>query len=1446
MSDKELKSTIAIEVDGSGVSTGVAAVKRDLSSLGTAAQDAGKAMAGVGGAAQEGLKGAGKEVEATQRTINAFVSQIKNSVTDIKAAGDAAEKYRLRAIDKGIPENIYAPYVAQLKAVQQEQLNLANAAVKTNGQVAMSAAAMTNAMRGVPAQFTDIIVSLQSGQAPLTVLMQQGGQLKDMFGGVGNAVKAMGTYVLGLVNPLSLTAVAVGVLGYAAYSAAENTKALQNALTLTGAQGVTSLSNLDNVAKGLIAVGVRSGTAKDALVEFINAGVRVDGNLQAITKAAIDLEKYGGAAVQETAKAFAELSKDPLSSLDKLTLATYQQVEALLKQGDRTGAVVAAQKAFTESTENTARALSAQQGPIDVATEAWKRYGAAVWDTVKGVTAAVTGGGSKTGNAVREDLQKKRDRYAAEGYDTTKEDAELARYKRLDEAQKQGIANLQKEGELKNLIAKFDEKDEATKKLRERNLLLADNNKLLAAGLITQKQFDDSLKAFDKAPKAKNNVLSDADKGLREYNDLIAKSVGLNANFSEEWDKLSAAYKAGKINIDGLTLAQAELLKEQKFSKDIVKSLTAETDAYAKAEAATTAAHVAAINTLDKRTKHLQEQLAKQLEHNAAIGLSADAVGELEQATHLLNAAELERKANLQDGVMRSLDVIDGLREQAKLEREIAEAKRAGGAKKAAKEAFDEWKKTADKINDSITDALMRGFESGKGFAENLRDTVVNMFKTMVLRPTVSAIVNPVAQGITSMMGFSGAANAADATSQFGGTLGALTLGGSTIAAIGSSVATGVSAGLAGTSIAEAATAYSAAGMSGVAGGLSAGSAIGSGLAAIGPVGWAALAALAVLSLQDHGKPSNNTGDSAGFFDASGKLTSRQSIALQTASADNFVDALQKSYLDSAKALGIGIAQTAFGFGSNTGKNGESPNSIVWSQIGGGAFDPAKNAFNSGEVSAAQTQLAASRAVFAALQGSDLPAYLSKMFDGLNAASMTQEQISNTLAYAQSIKQVRDALLETREPLQILKDNVSQGMAALATSADTFKQDFVKAIDAGITPGDLAQWQALQTAMNDLAAASGKANEAVRSTADILNERIRLQDRLDELTMTSAQLIEKQRSAIDASNVSLFDQVQAQEAVKAATDAATSAAEAMAQRVSGAMASLADTQISLQAQLLAAQGDASGALALTRKSALAKLTDGLAEADAASVTAAYEYNTALEDQIKALNDAKSAAEAAASAQASAASAAQRAAEQLRTAWQSVTDSIFAEVKRIRGLMGGGGAQSYAQAQAAFSITTAQARAGDQDAAKLLPALSQTLLTLAEANATTLAELRRIQGRTASSLDLTGRGIAGQYGLQLPSFDVGTNYVPHDMLAQVHKGEAIIPKAYNPVNAGGHSNADMAAELREVRSLLAQIMDSSKDTAKSTRTLEKTIVAVTEGGTGMLIAANSEIPVTVLM
>lgn len=43
---------------------------------------------------------------------------------------------------------------------------------------------------------------------------------------------------------------------------------------------------------------------------------------------------------------------------------------------------------------------------------------------------------------------------------------------------------------------------------------------------------------------------------------------------------------------------------------------------------------------------------------------------------------------------------------------------------------------------------------------------------------------------------------------------------------------------------------------------------------------------------------------------------------------------------------------------------------------------------------------------------------------------------------------------------------------------------------------------------------------------------------------------------------------------------------------------------------------------------------------------------------------------------------------------------------------------------------------------------------------------------------------------LQSFDVGTDYVPQDMIAKIHKGERIVPAKFNPANGGGNVSVEI--------------------------------------------------------
>lgn len=951
--------------------------------------------------------------------------------------------------------------------------------------------------------------------------------------------------------------------------------------------------------------------------------------------------------------------------------------------------------------------------------------------------------------------------------------------------------------------------------LLERKQALEGAPDVKAAQDNAKQQLDIQLAGYERASKAFDDYQKSQQKALD-----TAHAMGLSSDeeFIRSREKLSLGINQGQqqlveqemaaVRKSGLPLKE-RIGQEQKFTTELHKlkgeQVQIVQDAQAAMEIADQKAYRAALESNAKtveeaqdRARQLQDQLKVQQQATAEIGLNAVEVANLRNETAILAAVEKERLATLMENA--SPELAQAYRDQAQAMRQIAQEAVKGANKSAAVEAAQkaaqEWQKTAEKINDSITDALLRGFESGKDFAANLRDTVVNMFKTLVLRPVVSAVVNPVAQGITGVLGMSGAANAAG-TIGAGNTVGMLTLGGSTIAAIGSSVATGISAGLAGTSLAGATAAYSAAGMTGVAGGLSAGSAIGSGLAAIGPVGWAALAAIAVSQLikGNGGTPTSGTGEASATFDSLGRRIDTTTIDAWgglSKTADKAINEFQKSYAAAAKSLGAGLVNTTFSFGSNTGKDGQGNNFALGVRAGASSFS------TGGEqvYSDAAFSLAASRAVFAALQGSDLPAYLAKVFNGLTAGELSQDQITNTLAYAQTLKQVRDGLLETREPLQILKDNVAEGIAALGTSSETFKTDFVAAIDGGITPEKLAQWQGLQSAMTELAAASGKAADAVkdvgRSIADIANERQRLQDQLDELTLSSTELLAKQRNAIDASNRALFDQVQVAQTLR----------DELNQRND------------LELQLLQLQGNTTE-LRRRELQAIAPANQGLQESIYAlqdAKAAQDAYNTALANAQSRMSAASSALESAqnavdairstgtdqylsaldkvAQAQDAIAQAAQSAAQKMVQLGQSLRDFVTREV-----LSNAVGTPSIAAANASFARTLAQAKGGNADAIAELESKGRIAIDAARAGSTSSAQFQAIRNAVL-------QGVSG-VAATLPN---ATQAQGADLQQRLIDAQTDLAEALRVANAIGaplqRQQADLIAKFGTAQSALA--------------------------------------------
>ncbi len=147
------------------------------------------------------------------------------------------------------------------------------------GKTGQSAAQTAYAMRMIPAQMTDIVVGLSTGQSPFMVLMQQGGQLKDMFGGIIPAIKGVSTYVMGLVNPFTVAAGAVGLLTYAVY---QNRLDIEAATKIATESLGTNGDAVERLALNMVAISDKTGLAiEDVGNMFITTN---DGASEAVNK----------------------------------------------------------------------------------------------------------------------------------------------------------------------------------------------------------------------------------------------------------------------------------------------------------------------------------------------------------------------------------------------------------------------------------------------------------------------------------------------------------------------------------------------------------------------------------------------------------------------------------------------------------------------------------------------------------------------------------------------------------------------------------------------------------------------------------------------------------------------------------------------------------------------------------------------------------------------------------------------------------------------------------------------------------------------------------------------------------------------------------------------------------------------------------------------------------
>ena len=265
--------------------------------------------------------------------------------------------------------------------------------VRQIGQAGQASAAQTAAaMRSLPAQFTDVVTQLQGGASPMTILFQQGGQIKDQFGGVQAALGGVAKYMAGLVNPATVAAASVTAVAAAFVLGRQEADNYRAVLAKTGNAAGLTTDQLASMAKSVSESGGTQGKAAEVLTQLVETG-RVSKEVMAQSAAGIiAFSKTSGVAVDQLVKDMAELGKAPADSLLKLndsyhflTASTYAHVVALEQQGRADEAARVAQQAYSDMLTQRGSAMVGNLGLVERAWAGVSGTAKSAWDAMLGV-----------------------------------------------------------------------------------------------------------------------------------------------------------------------------------------------------------------------------------------------------------------------------------------------------------------------------------------------------------------------------------------------------------------------------------------------------------------------------------------------------------------------------------------------------------------------------------------------------------------------------------------------------------------------------------------------------------------------------------------------------------------------------------------------------------------------------------------------------------------------------------------------------------------------------------------------------------------------------------------------------------------------------------------------------------------------------------------------------
>lgn len=308
-----------------------------------------------------------------------FVAVVQRQIDTFGLSGTALLRYEANL--KGVSDKAL-PLIERLERIKQTAAANAaqfDASSKSVNQYGVSAAQTAAAFRSLPAQMTDVATQVAGGQNPLLILLQQGGQVKDMFGGLRPAIAALATYV----TPTAVAAVALaaGVSGAALAFVQGRGEAHKfgTAVALTGNYAGVTAAQVDAMSRRIAtSAEAHLGVARQALQGLVASGDVGPRLLAPMATAITTLQKTTDEKVTEIVADFVKMGDGAAKwalehdkALNFVTAAQYAQAKALEEAGRKEEAGILILNALNNKLGQLPPTLGYLEGALHTAGNAW-------------------------------------------------------------------------------------------------------------------------------------------------------------------------------------------------------------------------------------------------------------------------------------------------------------------------------------------------------------------------------------------------------------------------------------------------------------------------------------------------------------------------------------------------------------------------------------------------------------------------------------------------------------------------------------------------------------------------------------------------------------------------------------------------------------------------------------------------------------------------------------------------------------------------------------------------------------------------------------------------------------------------------------------------------------------------------------------------------------------